>query len=180
MIRTFAALPIPSEVARDLIRPAVEVSGRHPRWIDGNTAHLTLAFLGSLSHDDVTNVASALAEIRQAPFDMQLAKADAFPSRKSPKVVVVEPSDSDELRQLYDAVRSSLAEWLPRHRRTYRPHVTLARCKRRSNSHTTKIVQTIDGLLPRSVAVTEFVLYRSRTEPDRAYYDVIQSFELVG
>lgn len=178
MMRTFAALPIPQAITEDLIRPVTQLSGSQPRWVDATTAHLTLAFLGSISNDDVPTVVRALAEVRQEPFDMQLAKANAFPSRKSPRVVVVEPSDSQELLQLFDAVQSALADWLPPDRRKYRPHVTLGRCKRRLEIDTASIVETIDLLLPCTVAVTEFVLYKSRTESDRAYYDIIKSFGL--
>ncbi len=178
MIRTFAALPIPRDIADDLILPASQLSGDQPRWIDAAAAHLTIAFLGSLSNDDITEVVRTLAEVRQGPFDMQLVRADAFPSRNSPRVIVVEPSHTHELRRLYHEVRSSLAGFLPSGRRTYRPHVTLARCNRRSSIDTSNIVQSINLLLPRTVVVNEFVLYKSRTEPDRAYYDIITTFDL--
>ncbi|MBT8398864.1 MAG: RNA 2',3'-cyclic phosphodiesterase [Rhodothermia bacterium] len=178
MIRAFAALPIPPDIAIDLIGPASQLPGDQPRWVDPATAHLTLVFLGSLTDDDVAEVGRSLTEVRQGPFDMQLATADAFPSRKSPRVVVVEPTPASELRRLYEAVCSSLAGWLPPDRRAYRPHVTLARTKGRRDIHTSNIIRTIETLLPRTIPVSEFVLYRSRTEPDRAYYDIIKTFRL--
>ncbi len=178
MQRTFAALSVPREIADTLIGQASRLGGDQPRWVDPATAHLTLAFLGSLPNDEVEKVVHALGQIRQDTFEMQLTKASTFPSRRSPRVVVVEATEAPELRRLYESVGSCLSDWLPAERRDYRPHVTLARVNRGRDIDTSNLVRALEALLPQTIRMTEFVLYESTTRSDRAYYEIITSFAL--
>ncbi|MGI9294064.1 MAG: RNA 2',3'-cyclic phosphodiesterase [Pseudomonadales bacterium] len=131
--RAFIALPCASQSAALLRAGDCSNSfAQHLRWVASNNLHLTLVFLGGLSATEVQNVCSIIGEVaaRFKVFGIRFSKVSLFPAGRRPKVLAALPEESHALHKL----QSALAERLQmlgvyQQRRSYQPHVTLARCK---------------------------------------------------
>ena len=134
--RLFVAVPVPhaTRVAcRELIEPIRTTPfGRFARWVQLDTLHVTLRFLGDTAPGLVPAVVAAVdgALAGREAFDIRLAGAGSFPpsGRKIRALWLGIERGADELGALVDALVPSLATlgW-PAEDRPFRPHLTVAR-----------------------------------------------------
>ena len=139
--RLFVAIPVPPETreqVRELIEPIrAQPFGAAPRWVQLDTLHVTLRFLGDAPEDEVPDVAQAvLAAIDgTAAFDVRLAGAGAFPprGRKIRALWLGIADGAAELASLSAALTERLAAlgW-PADVKPFAPHLTVARTDRAS------------------------------------------------
>lgn len=126
MLRLFAALPVPPEVAGSLRKLQKDLAGA--RWRPEENFHVTLCFYGDLSHTQARDLDSLLGEISAPAFDIALEGTGWF-GRREPTAVWARVRESDELRGLAAACeRAARRLGLPLERRPFTPHVTLAYC----------------------------------------------------
>ena len=102
-------------------------------WVDPTGIHLTVAFLGELSDEQLSQAvrAAELAARKAAPFDFRLSQPGVFGAPRQPRVIwmgVDEPSG--KLLQLQQQLNLELT----RHgfeidTRPFSPHLTLSRVK---------------------------------------------------
>lgn len=144
------------------VQAALEVG----RPVDPETWHLTLAFLGDQPEAVLEHLHERLSDLTFEPFDMRIRGIDIFGGR-TPSVLFAGVERSDPLvalrRKLRAAVRAAGIE-LPRER--FRPHVTLARFRKRL---TVLEMQRIAGVLEAwgdidagSLPVRHVTLFRSQ------------------
>src|SRR5579875_538710 len=129
MIRLFAALPVPHEIAESLTRRQRGLPGA--RWRPTDAFHITLRFFGDVSETVAADLDSALAAVSGEPFDVCLQGAGAFGERDHMRAVWAGVGHSEPLRRL--AARCETAArraGLKPENRAYRPHVTLAYLKK--------------------------------------------------
>jgi 2'-5' RNA ligase len=134
--RLFVAVPVPlatRAACRELIEPIRTTPfGRFARWVQLDTLHVTLRFLGDTAPDLVPAVAAAVerALAGREAFDVRLAGAGSFPpsGRKIRALWLGIERGADELAWLVDALVPPLAAlgW-PAEDRPFRPHLTVAR-----------------------------------------------------
>jgi RNA 2',3'-cyclic 3'-phosphodiesterase len=143
--RLFVAVPIPEPAARSVaalvegvratdgaaIVGPVRRGGNDVRWVRLESLHVTLRFLGPTPDEQLAGVGEAVRNVAAGgqPFDVQLARAGAFPHPDRPRVLWIGVTDgATELSDLALALNSSLARqgW-PVDERAFRPHLTLAR-----------------------------------------------------
>ena len=134
--RLFVAVPVPPATraaCRDLIEPIRTTPfGRFARWVQLDTLHVTLRFLGDTAPDLVPGVAEAVeaALTHHRAFDIRLAGAGSFPpsGRKIRALWLGIERGADDLGSLVDALTPPLAAlgW-PAETRPFRPHLTVAR-----------------------------------------------------
>jgi 2'-5' RNA ligase len=139
--RLFIAIPVPPETreqVRQLIEPIrAQPFGAAPRWVQLDTLHVTLRFLGDAPEDEVPDVALAvLAAIDgTAAFDVRLSGAGAFPlhGRKIRALWLGIGDGASELARLSAALTEPLAAlgW-PADVKPFAPHLTVARTDRAS------------------------------------------------
>lgn len=135
MTRTFIALEQDESLQRHLgetirrMAPALP----HLKWIDPASIHLTLAFLGELTDEQLAKaVESSDGAARQAaPFGYRLAQLGTFGAPRQPRVVwigVDEPTG--ELTRLQRLLTRELEQrGFAGETRPFSPHLTLARVK---------------------------------------------------
>lgn len=184
-VRLFVALDLPAAVRagigawgeRELADPALRRS-------DGESLHVTFAFLG---HRDRAQVEPVTAAVRAcagaaAPL-MELQQPVQRPPRGRAKIFAL-PVLSAGAEQLQAEVGQRLREaglWKPE-KRPFWPHVTVARVRTERGRLAT--VQKAPGGLPE--ALTEpfygvrLTLYRSQLQPTGARYAPLAQFELPG
>jgi RNA 2',3'-cyclic 3'-phosphodiesterase len=135
MTRTFIALEMNTALQRHLAGVIHQMAQILPgiRWVDPASIHLTLAFLGELTDEQLAEAihATAMASQQAQPFSYCLSHLGIFGSPRSPRVIwmgIEEPSGS-----LISAHRL-LQQQLLQHgfaidTRSFSPHLTLARLK---------------------------------------------------
>lgn len=135
-MRVFAALEVPAEVAREIGRSAKRLRAELPRgrWVREESLHVTVAFVGESSGEEVKELAKALAGpfARGLPARITLVGGGFFPARGRPRAGWIGIRPTRRLQGLYREVRATL----DRVRGSsagdagaYRPHLTLVRPK---------------------------------------------------
>lgn len=162
MPRLFTALELPHDVADELELLRGGVDGA--RWIDRDSYHLTLRFIGDVEGPVAAELQAALDSIGGFPFELTLKGINAFGGRK-PRAIWAGVRQSDALMALqadHEAVCRRVG--LPLEPRQYTPHVTLARLRNgRAASAGVQHFIARHGLYEsRPFEVEEFVLLSAR------------------
>ncbi|HLH60377.1 MAG TPA: RNA 2',3'-cyclic phosphodiesterase [Ktedonobacteraceae bacterium] len=135
MTRTFIALEL-DESLRHLLDSVIDgLAHRLPgvRWVDPAGIHLTLAFLGELSDEQLAAAgrAAAVAAQQSRPFELCLKDLGAFGSPRHPRVIWmgIEESSGNLVRLHSILHRELLQRGFEVDTRPFSPHLTLARVK---------------------------------------------------
>ena len=76
MIRLFAAVPVPPEIAEDLANWQTGLDGA--RWRPAEALHVTLRFFGETPQNTAADLDTELSAIQTAPFELELQGAGSF------------------------------------------------------------------------------------------------------
>lgn len=125
MIRLFAAIAIPGDIAEILARRQQGLPGA--RWRPAESLHITLRFAGDVSENQANDLDAELAMIGGGPFEIVLAGVGSFGEGANINSVWVGVEQNETLRRLASAcetgARRAGVKAAPR---AWRPHVTLA------------------------------------------------------
>jgi 2'-5' RNA ligase len=145
------------------------------RWVAPDNYHLTVAFLGGVDDERVSEVIAAVREGSAGvlAFDVPLDTVSAFPSARKPRVAWVGPAVAvPAFGALCDAVRRPLAAL----GFTFEPHsdahVTLARSEGRV------ALPAVDAPRIAPQRLASLTLYESFTARTGARYEVVERFPL--
>src|SRR6266487_71046 len=141
MTRTFIALDLNEELQRFLGGISSQTTKELPdlRWVEPAGIHLTLAFLGELSDDQLAEAVDATEEAAQKaiPFEYRLKGLGIFGSTHQPRVIWMGVEDlpsgkiqGSPLQQLHRVLTKELElRGFETEKRPFSPHLTLARIK---------------------------------------------------
>jgi 2'-5' RNA ligase len=131
--RTFIAVAIPENVrscALELIRQLHPVAP-DVKWVEPQSLHWTLQFLGNVHQREIGDVCAAVAEgaLEHEPFDLQIRGAGAFPSSDRPRTLWLGVgAGRDQMIALQGSIEKSLEPLGFRgEARRYAPHLTIGR-----------------------------------------------------
>ncbi|MFH1595005.1 MAG: RNA 2',3'-cyclic phosphodiesterase [Pseudomonadota bacterium] len=177
MIRAFLAIDLPDSLRPQLalVQGELKRSEADVRWVPVGNIHLTLKFFGNLPEAEVDPLAQAAREVgqQQAPFQLQVTEAGAFPSPKSPRVIWLGlGGDLIPLAQMYHRLEKAFAALghLPEGR-AFNPHLTLGRVKSPAGRH--KLAQILERMPPLDwppFKVSEVILFKSTLTPQGSIY----------
>jgi len=182
--RCFVAVPLDDSL-RSALSEAVSGWRLQPpadglRWAEPDAWHLTLAFLGTVNPDDVPRIATAISDVAagHVPTEVATGRLGAFHRSGSARVLWYGVHDPDgSLSALAGALASALGLVSEEE---YRPHVTLARARRRPMDLRGWIegaaVSAPDGRL----TVDRIALMRSHLGGGPARYETLETFMLGG
>ncbi|MEO1040229.1 MAG: RNA 2',3'-cyclic phosphodiesterase [Pseudomonadota bacterium] len=124
MLRLFAALPVPDFIS-ERVEPLMKgVPGA--KWRPRENFHITLAFFGEIDHALTEELDHELAEIRIAPFELQLKSAGHF-GRNPPSSIWLGVAGGEALETLARrCARAARRAGVSMEKRNYTPHLTLA------------------------------------------------------
>ena len=126
MIRLFAALPVPDEVADSLTPLQRGLNGAS--WRPRENFHITLRFFGEVTHELAAELDYDIAEIPVTPITLTLGGCSFF-GKREPRAVWARIMENEALTKLSGACeRIARRHGLKAEKRPYRPHVTLAYC----------------------------------------------------
>jgi len=157
------------------------------RWVRPENAHLTLKFLGEVEPERLAAIERALAGAVPGPpgVELGLLRAGSFHDRRAPRVIWVSLRAGDALRQLAERVETWLAAaGFPRDRRSFAPHLTLARLPEQVPPRLRERAAEITTACPLSSVPpfrVEFVsLMRSHLGPEGSRYERLGAFPRSG
>lgn len=128
MVRLFAALSIPPDVAETLKRRQSGLPGA--KWRPEEALHVTLAFYGEMDERTADEVASELTRVSGGPFEMELNGVGAFGEGHRTHAIWAGVASNERLDVLAGRCRAAGERaGLTLEKRAYRPHVTLAYLK---------------------------------------------------
>jgi len=183
--RLFIALELPSEVKDGLeairARLVRQAPPRTVRWVQPDSIHLTLKFLGDVpvARRDELQAALQAAVVNHAPFPVTAGGLGCFPNARRPRVVWVGiREDAGALEALRDSVEQHVAPLgFPTENRPFTPHLTLGRVNRdASRSDVEKLGTLISATALGDLhtwPVTTISLMRSELKPTGAVYTAL-------
>ena len=176
MPRLFTGLEIPGDVAFDLDLMRGGISGA--RWIDRDSYHITLRFMGDIDEGLAREIAYELEGVEARPFQLRLAGCGVFGGNK-PHALFMGVEESAELRRL-QAMHERICQALgmPPDPRKYAPHVTLARLKDPDRQALHSFIASHNLYRSRLFEVGRFVLFSSRPSRGGGPYAVEESYLL--
>jgi 2'-5' RNA ligase len=188
MKRTFIAIDIVPglRLTQMLTFLKAELSGESVKWVQVDNMHLTIAFLGDTDDQTVNKVSSMLSQKcdRLSEFEINIAGAGVFKSIYDPRVIWAGIEDTNELRVLYDTIKSGLDDLgIKTEERTFNPHLTLGRIKTMKNSALLKgLIEKYSGTTLQKVTVSELVFFESILQPAGPVYRpvIVAPFGSIG
>jgi len=191
-VRSFVAIELPDELKRELnevVGQLISAGGETGvKWVDPQSIHLTLKFLGDVTVDRLDGITAALTEAtRKIPcFRLSVAGLGVFPNPRRVRVAWVGVSgETDVLERLQWRVESALIRLgFAAESRRFTPHLTLARVRERASpQERQRLGQLVDSTNFESrhgIGVDAVHLMRSQLTSQGAIYSRISSVALEG
>ena len=176
MPRLFTGVEIPSDVAFDLSLKKGGIAGS--RWIDAESYHITLRFIGDIAVPIAEEIAYELEGVQVHPFSLRLKSIEVLGGNKPHTLaaLVEESADLRRLQSIHERIIQALG--LPAEPRRFTPHVTLARLKDPDLGALQRYLVAQSLYVSRPFEVRSFVLFSSRPSRGGGPYAVENSYHL--
>jgi len=133
-LRLFTAIDIPSDVKAalaaliDRLRPLAKL-----HWIPVEKLHITTKFIGEWPETRLDELTRALSAVRSSgPVEIAIRRIGWLPNPRSARMLYAGVESNDALTALAAATeQASASVGVPVEDRIFRPHVTLARTRKR-------------------------------------------------
>jgi 2'-5' RNA ligase len=194
-VRIFVAIDIDDAVRGTVTRFLDGVRGFAPdaRWVQPESLHVTLKFIGEKSEEEVGEIKRGLETIAADTFEITFRGYGFFPSARAPRVFWIGIEGGPKLTSLAAGVDETLARFdIAKEEHAYTPHLTLARGaggsgspRRLKHDHPNSGFQRLqEKLAPLpapefgTMTAREFFLYRSQLSPGGSKYTKLAGFRL--
>ncbi len=188
LLRTFIAVDIPPSIQQaiqhnvDNLRKTI---GNSVRWVPVHNIHLTLKFLGDVSHENVEILTQMLrAEADSCPsFELSINGLGSFPNSKRARVLFIGIQAPAELEGLQRGIESASARLgYESDPRPFSPHLTIGRVRDHATAtDQQKIRKILDETKIDSLGnarVDSVHLYKSELKPGGSVYTKLFSAPL--
>ena len=189
LIRAFIAVELPAELKKELTELEAQLKKNSPpviKWVDPNSIHITLKFLGETSDAGIDELLLAMEESVQgiSPFQLDIRQLGAFPAIDRPQVIWVGVTGAmEKLAQLQKKIEANTEQLgFKRESRAFSPHLTLGRVRDEARPNE---IQRIGKLLSdttfsalHNIDVYEINLMKSQLTPSGAIHTCIGSVKL--
>lgn len=197
--RLFIAVPLPDDV-REQVRKIIEhlQPGELPvRWLDPESGHLTLHFIGDTPPEmsELLRMSLGAAVSAHEPFNLRTAEPGTFPSIRRPRVLWLGLwGPAHRLEALYNDVGDFLDDFgIDIDDADFHPHITLGRVRAtegvKVGALPDQVRDAFESLRTERLAgtdaevhfpITEIQLIRSHLESDGARHEVLATYPLTG
>ena len=177
MPRLFTALEIPQSAALSLSLLRGGVPGA--RWIDRESYHITLRFIGDVDHRTADEIVTALDRVNRQQFELTLSGTGVFGSKKPHSIWAGVQQTPAIMALQAELDRICQRMGLPPEPRKYTPHVTLARLK---NARIDDVMHYLSGrgnFLAGPFTVSRFLLMSSRDSVGGGPYVTEEAYPLL-
>jgi len=194
-MRIFIALDIDDAIRARIARFMEGVHGFAPdaRWVQPESMHVTLKFIGEKSDQAVDEINQALEGIAASTVEIRFRGYGFFPTAKAPRVFWIGIEAGPELAALAAKVDNKLAFLgIPKEEHAFSPHLTLARSGGRSasprghkddgpNRGFQKLQEKLDAMPAPdfgTMTARAFFLYQSQLSQGGSRYTKLSAFAL--
>jgi 2'-5' RNA ligase len=184
-VRLFIAVNLPEHEKARLaeILDVLRTTALPVRWVQRESLHITLKFLGEVPERQVAEIAAANERVadRCAPFELEVGGFGTFPSRTRPRVFWIGVATPPQLVELQELVEENIEPLgYPREKRAFHPHLTLGRVKSDAGKLDSAAVDRIlSSLVYKAVVRVDSIdLMRSHLSPRGARYERIHAANL--
>lgn len=161
MIRLFTALEIPDEIAERLL--GLQRGIEHARWIERDSFHITLRFIGDVPENIADDIDQELSAIPFTPFELTLEGVGAF-GGADPHAIYAGVKPSEPLKVLQARHESAIRRaGLKPEPRKFTPHITLARLRGIETAEVYQFIAANNLFATPTFDVPGFVLYSARS-----------------
>lgn len=196
-MRLFVALDLQEDVLRNIYNFMQRMQPLAPdvRWVEPETLHITLKFIGEQPESRLSEIEDALSKISGVPFGVILRGCGFFPTPKSARVFWVGIQAGPELARLSSLIEDAFAPLgIAKEDRAFSPHLTLARsrgasgapARQRTDAPNVSFSALQEMLAAMAVpefgtmTAREFVLYRSQLSSHGSRYLKLAHFALLS
>jgi RNA 2',3'-cyclic 3'-phosphodiesterase len=178
MPRLFTAIELPDDIRAELYRLHVPLPGA--RWMKPADYHLTLRFFGDIEGGTAHELIANLAEIEADAFELRICGLGAFGGNDPQQLWAgIEPSESlDALQRTHEKAARNAG--LPPEKRSFKPHVTLARMRHSNADAVARFLTRYSGYRSEPFFVPQTVLMSSKPLVGGRPYAVQDYFALRG
>jgi 2'-5' RNA ligase len=177
MIRLFAAVAIPPEIARGLARRQGGVDAA--RWRPPESLHVTLRFFGDLREDVARDLDAELAGVGGPGFEIELSGVGVFGEGRDIHAIWAGVAENPALSRLAKACETAARRaGLKPESRNYRPHVTLAYLRHADPAEVAAWIQANNLLKSPPISVEAFGLYSSHSSKEGSHYRLEAEYPL--
>jgi RNA 2',3'-cyclic 3'-phosphodiesterase len=171
----------------DLVQLQTACSALAPRarltWVTAERLHITIRFIGHVDDARVDKIRAVLEPpLALDPFDLTIAGVGTFPPKGPPRVVWAGLAGGrDQLLALEPNVSERLAgAGVPREKRPFNPHLTLARVRDAVGLRAAPFVGSLRDISLGTTSVDAITLFESRLSPKGPTYVALARTPLVG
>ena len=178
-MRLFIALELPEGIKKEIanLQKKLRKAGGKATWVKPEITHLTLAFLGSVTHKEVGIIHKVLDEIRVGPIRLELNSLGCFPNPERARIIFIDlQGNLKELNQLARQIRQALEkEKVQFDDKSFVAHVTLGRIKKRQN-----LTHILKGVKPKKIefSAQEITLNQSELSSSGPQYTKLKTLHL--
>jgi len=194
-MRLFVALDIDDAIRSRIARflDGVREFAPDARWVQPESLHVTLKFIGEKPEDKVEQINLALTTIAADSIELNFRGYGFFPGARAPRVFWIGCEGGHKLTSLAAAVDATLTQLgIPKEEHAFNAHLTLARGGRGSgaphrqkgdapNRNFQRLQEKLAALsAPEFGTMTarEFFLYQSQLSPRGSKYTKLAGFAL--
>ncbi|HEX9721869.1 MAG TPA: RNA 2',3'-cyclic phosphodiesterase [Candidatus Paceibacterota bacterium] len=176
--RVFIAINLPDEAKEKLLAYKNKWAEVPAKWTTPENLHITLAFLGNTSDQELAEVCELMREVgeRHKPFSVDITRITYGPDARRPRMIWALIEKSPELLALQQDVEKTLEQGSSQ---TFSPHLTLARLKafelRRMEPEE---IPEIDEEILISIPVQSIEVMESQLKRSGPQYTICQSVVL--
>lgn len=190
-VRSFIAIELPEKLKtelEELVSRLKSESRTGVKWVNPQSIHVTLKFLGDVPVDRLDEITGALKDALHGikPFRLTVAGLGVFPNPQRVRVAWVGVSgEMDALEKLQQQVESCLDTiGFGRESRKFTPHLTLARVRDQisplEQQGFGKLIDRTPFKATSDIKVNEIHLIRSQLTSGGAIYSRISTVKLEG
>ncbi|QHE53310.1 RNA 2',3'-cyclic phosphodiesterase [Pontibacillus sp. HMF3514] len=179
----FIGIPLPEHV-RTWLKEWQEQMKRdlsYGVWTHELDFHITLKFLGAVEEDNIHLLRENLKDIQVSSFEIKIGELGHFGNPHQPRVVWAGAEKHQQLLALQKEVEVACENLgFPPEKRSYNPHITLAK-KWRGDKELDQKLEALYDHLNRvdSITVDHFTLFKIHPKSNQKY-EAIQRFPLQG
>ncbi len=178
MPRLFTAIELPADAGAELYGLNAPLPGA--RWIKPDGYHLTLRFFGDIDNGIARELVTNLSEIDAGAFEFRISGLGVF-GGNDPRTVWAGIEPSPQLEALARAhEKAARNAGLAAEKRTYRPHVTLARLKNSNAEAVARFLSLYSGYRSEPILAARTVLMSSKPLTGGGPYVIEDAFPLRG
>jgi RNA 2',3'-cyclic 3'-phosphodiesterase len=183
-VRLFVALEVPSAVRENFaaLLASLRAVTKEPRWVRAENLHVTLKFLGEVDEGKLDAVRAELGKLRsEQAVTLEFRGLGFFPNEKHPRVFWAGMEVSPNLKTLAGDIEAAMEKLgIPREKREFSPHLTLARFEKPRFPEAMR--KAITENAPREFGVlrtNKFHLVQSKLKPSGAEYTTVATLQFV-